>query len=215
MKKSWLPFFKILKNKKYFQEIDLHLHLLKQNTKENQFSPKIQYLFRIFSLISLKQIRVFVLGQDPYPNNEIADGICFSTSHKITPMSLKIIYSELKKDLGIEKNTNSLIPWVKQGVFLFNSRLIFYKDINQQKKWYKYWEKFTIDLINYIIKNNNNIFFLLLGNVAKKIFINSNFTNYQNAIFLSHPSPLSYKKSFSNSKIFLKITNFLNNNIYW
>lgn len=171
--------------------------------------PKQEDIFNVFSLCSYSDIKVVIIGQDPYHNDGQAQGLAFSVPDNFPlPPSLKNIYTELNSDLGIKNTTGNLIPWAKQGVFLINTALTVEK--NKPMSHTKIgWQEFVIDAIKEINKKEK-VIFLLWGGEAKKFkkYISSH--NY--IIEAPHPSPLSCYRGFYGSKPFSKINEILRNN---
>ena len=149
-----------------------------------------------------------IIGQDPYHNDNQANGLCFSVSDKVTaPPSLKNIFKELEDDLGIKKTSNELEMWAKQGVLLLNATLTVrahkansHKDLG--------WEKFTDFIIKEISDKKENVVFVLWGAFAQKkaglIDASRHFI-----IQSAHPSPFYVHKGFFGSRPFSKINQFL------
>ena len=190
---AWSDFFKT-------QDLTQLMEMLDESEQTIYPSPK--NMFKVFQL-SPKDIKVVILGQDPYYNPGQAMGLAFSVNPKTqTPKSLKNIFKELKNDLGVERNNPDLTDWHKQGVFLLNTALsVPEKKPNAHKK---YWKKFTNDLIQYLTKVNPNIIYIMWGNNAKafgqkieKILNSKDLIHYA-----PHPSPLSSYQGFFNSKPF-------------
>lgn len=177
------------------------------NTK-TIFPPK-DYIFNALKLTPYKDVKVVIVGQDPYHGENEAHGLSFSVQEGIKiPPSLKNIYKELYDDLKVKpSNTGDLTRWAKQGVLLLNSVLTVEKDKPASHKNIG-WEKLT----DYIIKLLNNkeepVVFILWGNFAKT---KSNLiTNPKHLIISSpHPSPFSARYGFFGSKPFSKTNDFL------
>lgn len=189
----WSEFFKT-------QDLNNLMQLL--DVSEEAIYPSPKDMFKVFEL-SPQDVKVVILGQDPYYNPSQAMGLAFSVNpNTTTPKSLKNIFKELKNDLGVERNNPDLEDWHKQGVFLLNTALsVPEKKPNAHKK---YWKKFTNDLIQYLTKINPNILYIMWGNNAKafgqkieKILNSKDLIHYS-----PHPSPLSAYQGFFNSKPF-------------
>ncbi len=171
------------------------------------FPPKNQ-IFRAIELTSFDEVKVVIIGQDPYHGDNQANGLCFSVSDKVkAPPSLQNIFKELKDDLNIDKTTNELDDWAKQGVLLLNATLTVrahspnsHKDLG--------WEKFTDFIIKEISDKKQNVVFVLWGAFAQKkeVLIDSS----KHFILKSaHPSPFSVYRGFYGSKPFSKINEYL------
>ena len=190
--------------KNYFQEL---LHKVSDLYTVKTIYPPKKDVFNAFRL-SYKDVKVVIIGQDPYHEEGEAHGLAFSCLKTPIPPSLKNIYKELYSDLGIKKDMNdgNLIPWFKQGVMLLNSTLTVEKGLaNSHQKFG--WSIFTDEVIKQLNERDKPLVFILWGNNAraKKQFI----TNPKHLVIESgHPSPLSCKLFFG-SKPFSKTNEFL------
>lgn len=185
-------------------------NILKFVEKERQTKtifPKSEDVFRVFEL-ALEDIKVVILGQDPYHNEGQACGLSFSVKDGIAlPKSLINIYKELKNDLDIAPaKTGDLSNWHEQGVFLLNAILTVEKNKPASHSNIG-WEDFTDYIIKEIAKRKKNIVFVLWGNFArsKKKLITGDHLIIESA----HPSPLSAYRGFFNSKPFSQINKYL------
>lgn len=186
--------------KEYFIELDKYLNFEYQN---NSVFPIKEKIFRAFSFCCIKDIKVLIIGQDPYHTPGVADGLCFSTSSKITPPSLRNIFKELYNDLKIVRTDTDLTDWANQGIFLINSLLTVKESIPMSHSKIG-WEQFISNTLSYISKENQEIIYLSLGNRALEVYKKSGI-NQNQIIHTSHPSFFSYKKGFEGSKIFSRI----------
>ena len=168
------------------------------------FIPTEKNIFAAFSK-EPNLIRVLIVGQDPYPNPDYANGLAFSVSPGITqlPASLKNIYKELESDLGIKRNSGDLSDWANQGVLLINRCLTVepgksgsHTDIG--------WQVFTESVIKYCAING--ALGILWGNEAQKL---SHYFSNDDLFESVHPSPLSAYRGFFGSKPFSKVNNRL------
>jgi uracil-DNA glycosylase len=217
---AWDDFFDEIEDKEYY--IELEEELTKKICKEHisPIYPLPQKLFYPMNKLSPKQIKVVIIGQDPYfnidpqTNEPQAMGLAFSvpTGAKI-PASLLSIYNNLIKFKHMLDSSNSSIckpktgnlkPWLKQGVFLFNASLTV--TAGKPGSHSKLWIDFMEDLLLYLVKKNPNIIFVLWGkdalNVKAIIGPNHNF------IISSHPSPLSNYKKMGNYPAFNDVDHF-------
>lgn len=172
------------------------------------FPPK-QDVFKALRLTEYDNIKIVILGQDPYHGTGEAEGLSFSVQDGIRkPPSLRNIFKELKDDLGYdEPESGSLIKWAKEGVLLLNSLLTVEKDQPLSHKKLG-WEIFTDEIIKKINEKETPVVFILWGAYArsKKVYI----TNPNHFIIESaHPSPFSARNGFFGSKPFSKANNFL------
>ena len=191
---------------------DYFYKLLK--TVQLEYSKKIIYpskkqVFRAFRYTSYKDLKVVILGQDPYHGEGEAEGLSFSVPKGIKrPPSLNNIFKELHADLGLNiSDSSSLVPWAKQGVLLLNTVLTVEKDKAGSHKDLG-WQVFTDEVIKKINEKEEPVVFILWGNYArsKKKFI----TNPKHLVIESaHPSPLSAYNGFFGSKPFSKTNDFL------
>ena len=181
---------------------------------KNEYTTKIIYpdkydIFNALHHTSYKDVKVVILGQDPYHGPNQAHGLSFSVSPGVKiPPSLLNIYKELNSDLECYiPNNGYLKKWADQGVLLLNTSLtVRAGEANSHKN--KGWEIFTDKIISLINEKTDPVVFLLWGNNAinKKKLI----TNKQHLILSStHPSPLSASRGFFGSKPFSKINKFL------
>lgn len=202
---------KVLKdeiNKDYFKEL---INTINNLYNEKTIYPKKEDIFNAFKL-DYKDVKVVILGQDPYHGEGEAHGYAFSSLKTPIPPSLKNIYKELYSDLGIEKNMldGNLLPWVKEGVMLLNTGLTVEKDKPNSHKNLK-WNVFTDKVIEKLNEREEPIVFILWGNNArlKKNLI----TNPIHLVIESaHPSPFSARNGFFNSKPFSRTNEFLKKN---
>ncbi len=171
--------------------------------------PPSEEIFNAFHLTPLKDVKVVILGQDPYHNTGQAHGLCFSVKPQVDiPPSLVNIYQELHDDLGCRiPNNGYLVKWAKQGVLMLNTVLtVRAHEPNSHKG--KGWEEFTDAAIRILNEQDRPIVFILWGRPAqmKKSMLN----NPKHLILEApHPSPLSAYRGFFGSKPFSKTNDFL------
>ena len=195
-------------NKEYFENI---INTVDNLYKEKEIYPKKEDVFNAFK-IPYKDVKVVILGQDPYHGEGEAHGYAFSCLKKPIPPSLKNIYKELYSDLGIEKDmTNGdLTPWANQGVMLLNAGLTVEKDKPNSHKDLG-WNKFTDAVISTLNEREDTIVFILWGNFAREKA--KLITNPQHLVIESaHPSPFSARNGFFGSRPFSKTNEFLKKN---
>ena len=202
---TWTEILAPIKNTEYFTTLWEKVKEEYQTTK--CFPPKNQ-IFRTIELTPFEEVKVVIIGQDPYHNDNQANGLCFSVSDKVkAPPSLKNIFKELEDDLGIKKTSNELEMWAKQGVLLLNATLtVRAHEANSHKDLG--WGQFTDFIIKEISDKKENVVFVLWGAFAQKkaglIDASKHFI-----IQSVHPSPLSARKGFFGSRPFSKINQFL------
>ncbi len=194
--------------KEYFISL---MDFVKKDYQEKTCFPPFEDIFNAFKFNDIDQIKVVILGQDPYHEEHQAHGLSFSIlDGNPLPKSLINIYKELYDDIGVTRLTGNLTSWAKQGVFLLNNVLTVEKGkANSHKN--KGWEIFTSKVIEELNKDEHPKVFVLWGNdaIKKKDII----TNSKHLVITSpHPSPLSSYRGFFGSKPFSKINTFLVNN---
>jgi uracil-DNA glycosylase len=195
-------------HKEYF--IKLEAYIKEEYSKKTVF-PTSDNVFKALKLTDYNDVKVVILGQDPYHGVGEAQGLSFSVPDNIQkPPSLRNIFKELKSDINIDREKNDLTDWAKQGVLLLNSILTVVQDSPLSHKD-KGWEIFTDEIIRKLNDREKPIVFILWGNYArsKRILI----TNKKHLIIESaHPSPLSASRGFFGSKPFSKTNDFLEKN---
>ena len=203
---TWQELIQEESQKPYYQHL---MHFLDQEYSTKTIYPPREQLFTCFEACAYEQVKVVILGQDPYHGENQAHGLCFSVpkGEKIPP-SLRNIYKELQADLGIVPASHgNLMQWAKQGVFLLNAVMSVEagKAGSHQKKG---WEIFTDTIIQKLNEREAGIVFLLWGNWAIKK--GDLITNPNHVILTSaHPSPLSASRGFLGSKPFSKVNEAL------
>ena len=191
------PYFKDLTN---FVKVEYNTH---------QCFPPKETIFSAFERCSFNDLKVVIIGQDPYHDENQANGLCFSVKNGTKhPPSLKNIFKELATDLKQEIPGNGdLEKWARQGVLLLNATLTVraHAPGSHQKKG---WETFTNAVITEISTKKENIVFLLWGKFAesKKSFIDA---NKHTLLLAPHPSPLGAWRGWFGSKHFSKTNAFL------
>lgn len=173
--------------KDYFKKIVLYIN---KAYKERPIFPPKNYILRALSLTDYDNVKVVILGQDPYHGTGEANGLAFAVNKGVKlPPSLKNIYKELNDDLGIPiSTTGDLTCWAKEGVLLLNSVLTVEKDQPASHKNLG-WENFTDAIIKKVNEKDTPVVFILWGNFAKSK--KSLITNSKHLILeASHPSPL-------------------------
>ena len=191
---------------------------LNQATQGCNVYPPQEQIFSAFDKTPLDQVRVVILGQDPYHEANQANGLAFSVnSGTKMPPSLRNIFKELKDDLGEDLRTNTdLSDWAEQGVLLLNTSLTVIE--GQANSMARLWEPFTDAIIQLLNKQEHPIVFVLWGNNARKkksiIDVSRHYV-----IESAHPSPLSANRGFFGSKPFSKTNQILKrlgeNEICW
>lgn len=193
-------------NKNYFIELS---NFVRKEYKTQTVYPPGKLIFNAFDQCPFDQLKVVILGQDPYHGPGQAHGLCFSVNNGITfPPSLRNIFKELKNDVGKEiPISGNLIDWAKQGVLLLNATLtVRAQQAGSHQK--KGWEQFTDAVISKISDQKESVVFILWGNYAinKSKLIDS----VKHLVLTSvHPSPLSASRGFFGNKHFSRTNEFL------
>lgn len=202
---KWDNIFSSEYKKEYFTKIINFLDFEYQN---KIIFPEKKNIFKALSLTNFDDIKVVIIGQDPYHGVGEAQGLAFSVPQDIKiPPSLRNIFKELYNDLGIKRVKSDLTDWAEQGVLLLNTILTVEKDKPLSHKNIG-WQFFTDEIIRNIDSLDKPIVFVLWGTSArlKKTLIK----NKKHLIIESvHPSPLSANRGFFGSKPFSKINNYL------
>lgn len=205
MDNSWKEIFK---NYPKRNELGITVDNINKKRQTVTIYPPKELVFKVFDL-PLQDIKVVILGQDPYHNPGQACGLSFSVNDGVPlPKSLINIYKELYDDLGITPaKTGNLEKWFKQGIFLLNSVLTV-EEYSPASHSNVGWQDFTDYIIETISQKNNNVVFVLWGSYArsKKTLIDS---SRHKIIESPHPSPLSAYRGFFGSKVFSRINSYL------
>ena len=208
MHESWKPFLQSEFNKPYFKELSEFLHEAYET--RTIFPPK-QLVFSAFTT-DLDEVKVVILGQDPYHTPGAAEGLAFSVpSTQPIPPSLVNIYKEIDSDIGRHANpSGSLRNWQKQGVLLLNTVLTV--EAHRPKSHAgKGWEIFTTEVIKYLNKERPHLVFMLWGRDARN---KAELIDVSKHLILEspHPSPLSAHYGFFGNHHFSKCNDFLRKN---
>ena len=203
--KKWDLVLKDEFKKDYFKKLGI---FIKNEYKTKTIFPSYENIFDALRFTDYDDVKVVILGQDPYHGIGEAHGLSFSVKEGVRmPPSLLNIFKELYNDLGIKRTKSDLTDWAKEGVLLLNSIMTVIKDTPLSHK-NKGWETFTDTVISKLNDREEPVIFLLWGSFArsKKELI----TNKRHKIIESvHPSPLSANRGFFGSKPFSKINHYL------
>lgn len=208
---KWKAIIEAETNLEYMQKLRA---FLKDEYVNYKIYPEAKNVFRAFSFKDFDEIKVVILGQDPYHTPGVANGLAFATNmNNPVPPSLRNIFQELKNDLGMNQETNfskidqALEHWANQGILLLNTTLTVRESL-AASHFGKGWETFTNSMIKQLSDKRENLVFILWGGNArakkgliddKKHFI----------IESAHPSPLSAYNGFFDSKPFSKANEYL------
>jgi uracil-DNA glycosylase len=208
--KNWDNVLKDEYNKDYFKRLR---SFLKKEYSTKICYPKKEEIFNALKYTNYEDVKVVILGQDPYHGENEAHGFCFSVRNAVRrPPSLNNILKELYDDLKIVRKENELTSWAEQGVLLLNSVLTVVKDTPLSHRGIG-WEEFTDSIIKKINEKDSTVVYILWGSYARsKKYLITNPKHY--VIESAHPSPLSANKGFFGSKPFSKTNEILiKNNI--
>ncbi|QUH18565.1 uracil-DNA glycosylase [Alkaliphilus sp. B6464] len=203
---DWEELLKEEFEKEYYKKLRMFLI---QEYKTKVIYPDMYNIFNALHYTSYKDVKVVILGQDPYHGPNQAHGLSFSVKPGVpAPPSLVNIYKELKEDLGCYiPNNGYLKKWADQGVLLLNTALTVRGGEANSHKGIG-WEMFTDNIINLLNIRKDPIVFILWGNNAiskEKLITNSN----HHIVKSTHPSPLSASRGFFGSRPFSKTNEFL------
>ena len=203
---DWDEILKEEFKKDYFIKL---MNVVRKEYSEKTIFPRKDQVFNAFRYTPYKNVKVVILGQDPYHGVGEAEGLSFSVPLDIRkPPSLVNIFKELHEDLGVPiPNHGSLHSWAKEGVLLLNATLTVIKDRAGSHQGIG-WETFTDDVIKLINEKDTPVVFILWGRYARnKKSLITNPLHY--VIESAHPSPLSAYNGFFGSHPFSKTNNFL------
>ncbi|MEM6515588.1 MAG: uracil-DNA glycosylase [Bacteroidota bacterium] len=193
IEKSWKAKLNDEFEKPYFKSL---IEFVKTEYQNNRCFPPGKQIFAAFDHCPFDNVKVVIIGQDPYHGIGQANGLCFSVNEGIShPPSLINIFKEIQSDLGVNyPESGNLERWAKQGVLLLNATLTVraHQAGSHQNKG---WEQFTDTVIRKISDNNSGIVFLLWGGFAKKKtkLIDA---NKHDILTSGHPSPLSANRGY-------------------
>ncbi|WP_416349987.1 uracil-DNA glycosylase [Mammaliicoccus lentus] len=204
-KMDWQEIFHNIKEQHDFSEMEAFLEEAYQNTT---VYPARENVYQAFDLTPLDNVKVVILGQDPYHGPNQAHGLAFSVQPDAKfPPSLKNIYKELESDIGCKRTSPHLQDWAKEGVLLLNTVLTVEAHKAHSHKNIG-WEIFTNEIIKSISRELEDVVFILWGKPAQeKIKLID--TERHHIIKSVHPSPLSAHRGFFGSKPFSETNQFL------
>jgi uracil-DNA glycosylase len=203
---SWKSLLKDEFEKEYFIRLT---EFVREEYKTKTVYPPAGLIFNAFNLCPFPEVKVVIIGQDPYHGPGQAHGLCFSVRDGVAfPPSLLNIFKEIELDLGISRpRSGNLERWAKQGVLLLNATLTVRENLagSHQKKG---WEQFTDAVISKINNEKNNVVFLLWGAYAQKK--GETIDRGRHLVMESvHPSPLSASRGFFGNSHFSKCNKYL------
>lgn len=203
---SWKNHLQSEFEKSYFKNL---VEFIKNEYRNHKCYPKGSEIFNAFNHCKFDDVKVVIIGQDPYHGVGQANGLCFSVNDGIPhPPSLINIFKEIENDLSITyPKSGNLIPWADQGVLLLNATLTVraHQAGSHQNKG---WEQFTDAVIELISREKQNVIFLLWGGFAKKKK-KLIYTANHSVLETGHPSPLSANRGYWFGNKHFSKTNFL------
>lgn len=204
---SWEDIIEIEKQKSYFKNLQKEIDI---RYEKSRVFPDKKNIFKAFLLCKIEELKVVILGQDPYHGIGQAQGLSFSTPKEIkNPPSMVNILKEINDDLGTKSlcEDGDLTSWAKQGILLLNTILTVEESLPKSHHNLG-WEIFTDNVIKYISENKENIVFILWGSpaISKSKLIN---VNKHYILSAPHPSPLSSYRGFFGCKHFSKTNEIL------
>lgn len=195
-----------------FDKIVSQLAVLAQDGK--RFTPPLKSIFRAFEECPIDQLKVVIVGQDPYPQFGVADGISFSCSNtnELQP-SLSYIFDEINRTFynGYPECVDvNLTRWSNQGILMLNTALT--TTVGKSGQHYHIWKPFTAFLFDYLTWNQNGLVYIYLGKEAREWSESVNDNNYK--LFASHPASAAYLKSktWNSQEIFHKTSDLIQKN---
>lgn len=203
---SWKDKLKEEFSKPYFNVLT---SFIREEYKTKKIFPPANLIFNAFDKCPFNEVKVVIIGQDPYHNPGQANGLCFSVNDNVKiPPSLSNIYKEIYKDLGKPiPESGNLEHWSEQGVLLLNATLTVRAN-SPGSHQNRGWEQFTDAVIDKLSADCENIVFILWGNFAQRKGANID-TNKHQVLKSVHPSPLSAHRGFFGNRHFSKTNEFL------
>ncbi|NLN12799.1 MAG: uracil-DNA glycosylase [Arcobacter skirrowii] len=206
---TWEDIIDLEKQKDYYKSLEKEINKRYETTT---VFPEKQNIFKAFSLTKLDNLKVVILGQDPYHGFGQAQGLAFSTPANIkNPPSMENILKEIQSDLGKKSicEDGDLTPWAEQGVLLLNT-ILTVEESKPKSHHNLGWEVFTDNIIKYISDNCEDTIFILWGSpaISKTKLIDRKKHHILTSV---HPSPLSSYRGFFGCKHFSKTNEILIN----
>jgi uracil-DNA glycosylase len=209
IEESWKKQLQEEFEKPYFKQLS---EFVRSEYASQTIYPPAKLIFNAFNQCPFDQVKVVILGQDPYHGPGQAHGLCFSVNDGIDfPPSLRNIFKEIQADTGVPiPSSGNLERWAQQGVLLLNATLTVRAHLagSHQKKG---WEQFTDSVIHLVANKLDHVVFILWGNYA---ISKGEFIDQQKHLVLKsvHPSPLSASRGFFGNKQFSRANNYLTEN---
>lgn len=199
---------------------NLILELVKFTNDGKRFTPPLKSIFRAFEECPYNELKIVMIGQDPYPQINIADGIAFSCSQSNIQVSLKFILDEVNRTVynGHPGSTDiDLKRWSNQGILMLNTALT--TTIGKIGQHYEMWKPFIAYLFDYLSNNRNGLIYVYMGKEAKGWSESVNDNNYK--FFVNHPASAAYQKfrKWDSKDVFNQVKKIVkdlyNENIVW
>ena len=203
--KNWANLLKEEFQKPYFKELQAFLD---KEYSTHTIYPAMENIFNALNAVKYEDVKVVIIGQDPYHEPGQAQGMAFSVPDGVEiPPSLVNIYKEIESDLGIKcQNTGNLMRWAKQGVLLLNTSLTVRRGQANSHRGHG-WEIFTNEIIKLLSKRPDPMVFMLWGSNAQSFA--PEIAKQHLVLKAPHPSPLSAYRGFFGCKHFSKANDFL------
>lgn len=204
---TWDDFFNEESKKEYYIKL---MNYIEEEYQNKVIYPKQELIFNALNKTPLSDVKVVIIGQDPYHTPGFANGLAFSVNDGVSiPKSLVNIFKEINLELGINiPKTGNLSNWAQNGVLLLNRILTVEKGKPLSHKGIG-WETFTTNVLKLLNKQNQKIVFLLFGKSAEEVKVYLNNPNHL-VLITSHPSPLGAYKGFFGSGVFKQTIEYLN-----
>lgn len=204
---TWDDFFNEESKKEYYIKL---MNYIEEEYQNKVIYPKQELIFDALNKTPLSDVKVVIIGQDPYHTPGFANGLSFSVNDGVElPKSLVNIFKEINLELGINiPKTGNLSNWAQNGVLLLNRILTVEKGKPLSHKGIG-WETFTTNVLKLLNKQNQKIVFLLFGKSAEEVKVYLNNPNHL-VLITSHPSPLGAYKGFFGSGVFKQTIEYLN-----
>jgi uracil-DNA glycosylase len=191
------------------------------SSQDKKFTPPLKQVFRAFEECPYDNLKIVIIGQDPYPQLGVADGISFSCSNtNILQPSLRYVLGEVNKTIYGENlvSTNvDLKRWSNQGILMLNTSLT--TEVGKIGQHYNIWKSFTAYLLDYLTHNKENIVYIYMGKKAQEWADLTGDNNHK--LFVSHPASAAYtkQKHWNSDNVFLKtqllVKKYHNSDIIW
>lgn len=203
--KNWLELLQSEFEKPYFKELQ---NFLNEEYSRYTIYPKMENIFNALNAVKYNDVKVVIIGQDPYHEPNQAHGLAFSVEEGVNlPPSLVNIYKEIEDDLGIKcEQSGNLSRWAKQGVLLLNTSLTVRRGQANSHRG-KGWEVFTNEIIKLLSARTEPMVFILWGSNAQAFA--PIIAKHHLVLKAPHPSPLSAYRGFFGCKHFSKTNDFL------